>query len=103
MHANMSRAGRKNMIRLYMARHDIKIRGGVVSTATIAHWFGLKSSTHFKNILTEMAEDGDLVSVQFQPSYDCGYTIQGWKYACYTQQALPSHEIIINGFSMRSL
>lgn len=99
----MSRAGRVKQVCRIMALYDKKNKGGCLSTGDIAKKCGIKSNSKFKNLLRDMERDGIIKMVQFQPRYECGYCIDGWRFNSWEQMTLPSHEIVINGISMRSL
>lgn len=95
----MSRAGRKKLMLGAIEKYCKRYRGGYLATSKIAHAAGLMSSTNVKNMLREMERDGLIVGHQFEPFYDCGYTVQGWTLAVYSQMELPARYIKINGQS----
>lgn len=97
----MSRAGRQHQI--YMILLGVQKKSGrmSVSTGFIARRMGIKSSTYLLKILLHMEEIGLIERLSTAPANNRGDHFRSWRVAELKQMALPDHEIIINGKSMR--
>jgi arginyl-tRNA synthetase len=95
----MSRAERKKQIMRILDSWDKSHKGHTMNMGMIARRMGIKSSTHLRNIIQELIDDGWVVPMSTAPN-KYGQTFRSYKIARYNQMPLPDHTIKIGGVEM---